>query len=311
MKIIFFGSDDFASAHLDRMIQHKMNVVACVTQPDRPKGRGMKVLFSPVKESAIKNSIPVLQPDDLKSSNFIQELKKFDADLFVVIAYGRFLPSSVLKIPKIMAINVHGSLLPQYRGAAPINWAIINGESTTGLTIIKLNPRMDAGEIISAEKVIIQLEDNSMTLRQKMISKGCELLIRTIELIKTKQYKLIPQDEKLATFAPKLSRELGMIEWKKQSAEEIHNLVRGLLPWPAAQSSINGIAIKILKTEVVSQSKSGKPGEILEIDKRGMTVSTGNGALLIKEVHPPSSKQMTTDEFTRGHPVKVGDIFGK
>lgn len=311
MKIIFFGSDDFAGAHLDHLLEREWTVAACVTQPDRPSGRGMKMLLSPVKESALKNRIPVLQPDDLKSSAFIQELKALKADVFVVIAYGRFLPPAVLAVPNMMAVNVHGSLLPLYRGAAPINWAIMNGDTKTGLTIIKLNPRMDAGEIIAAQEVAIDPAENSVQLRAKMISCGCPLLVRTLESVRDNQYTLRPQDESRVTFAPKLTRELGQIHWAEQSAVEIHNLVRGLLPWPAAQSMINQIPVKILSTEVISgQTRSGRPGEILAGDKLGLTVAASSGALRIKEIHPHSSKRMTADEFTRGYPVKTGDVFG-
>ncbi|MGE0268900.1 MAG: methionyl-tRNA formyltransferase [Candidatus Omnitrophota bacterium] len=312
MNIIFFGSDDFAGAHLEHLLESKRKVAACVTQPDRPKGRGMKMLLSQVKETALKNNIPVLQPDDLKSPDFIRELEGYNADLFVVIAYGRFLPPVVLDIPKIMAVNVHGSLLPQYRGAAPINWAIMNGDAVTGLTIIKLNPRMDAGEIISTEKVGIGPDEDSVSLRARMIAGGCPLLVRTIESIRNKQFTLLPQDEGRVTFAPKLTRELGVINWPGQSAAQIHNLVRGLLPWPAAGTTINHIQVKILKTAVIpGPNATGRPGEILAIEKQGMTVGTRSGALLIKEIHPHSSKRMTADEFTRGYPVKPGDVFGK
>lgn len=312
MKIVFFGSDDFAAAHFEYLVQHKYNVIGCVTQPDRPKGRGMKMILSPVKEIALNNKITVVQPDNLKSPAVTSELDAFKADLFVVIAYGRILPRKILELPKWMAVNVHGSLLPQYRGAAPINWAIINGETKTGLTIIKLNPQMDAGNIIAREEIPIGPQDTSVTLRADMIAKGCPLLIKTIDNIKGNKITLIRQDEARVTLAPKLTRELGVINWIKQSALEIHNLVRGLLPWPSAESTINGTTLKILKTEVLNGPHSqGAPGQVLMIEKQGITVATRSGALLIQELHPHSSKRMTADEFVRGYPVKLGDIFGK
>lgn len=311
MKIVFFGSDDFAAAHFEYLVQHKYNVIGCVTQPDRPKGRGMKMILSPVKEIALKNKITVLQPDNLKLPAVASELDAFKADLFVVIAYGRILPRKILELPKWMAVNVHGSLLPQYRGAAPINWAIINGETKTGLTIIKLNPQMDAGDIIAREEIAIGPDTTSVTLRADMISKGCPLLVKTIDYIKGNKITLTRQDEARVTLAPKLTRELGVINWTKQSALEIHNLVRGLLPWPCAESSINGTILKILKTDVLKGPQpQGVPGQVLAIGKQGISVAARSGALLIQELHPHSSKKMTADEFVRGYPVKLGDVFG-
>jgi len=211
MKIIFFGSDNFAAAHLQSLIDSNYQVVACVTQPDRPKGRGMKVVLSEIKECAEMHNIPILQPSTLKQDGLAEELKEFQSNVFIVIAYGRFLPTKILIIPPLGAINVHASLLPQYRGAAPINWAIINGEKETGLSIIKINEKMDAGDILAQRKIPISEDDTSMTLRAKMIKKGPSLLQQTLGDLSENRCTPVVQDHSKATFAPKLNKELGII----------------------------------------------------------------------------------------------------
>jgi len=253
MKIIFFGSDDFANAHLESLIASDHIISACVTQPDRPKGRGMKVVQSPIKTCAVKNNIEVLQPNDIKTSSFEEQLKNFNTDLFVVIAYGRILSLSILDIPGMGAINVHASLLPKYRGAAPINWAIINGEKETGLTIIKINPQMDAGDILSQANFKIGSEDTSISIRAKMLKEGPSLLLSTVKTLRKGEIKARKQDERKVTLAPKLTKEMGLIQWDKP-AGDIHNLTRGLLPWPSAYTYFKGKMLKVLSTEVVKDS---------------------------------------------------------
>ena len=308
MKIIFFGSDDFALAHLDALVEKGFEVELCVTQPDRPRHRGQKVIVSPIKEYAIEKNIAVYQPESLKSKAVIKHLKSLEADLFVVIAYGRILPQDLLDIPKVMSINVHGSLLPAYRGAAPINWVIINGEQMTGITIMRLNAGMDAGDIIDQVEVQINLDDDASSLRQRMIQAGVEQLPKTVQAIIDQQVKFSPQDDTKVTFAPKLTKELGKIDWSK-SAQQIHNLARGLVPWPSAYTHVNGKSLKIYGTKVIDHL-SGQPGEIIKIDDSGMQVSTGKGGLLIKEVHPESAKRMKVEDFVRGARIEVGYILG-
>ena len=249
MTLIFFGSDDFALVNLQRLISSPFPVVACVMRPDKPKGRGMKLAASPTKEFALKNKIPVLQPTDLNEASFIRELQKFQADIFVVIAYGKILPAEILKIPKFFCINVHGSLLPKYRGAAPINWAIINGDHTTGVTVIKMNEIMDAGEIINAQSMPMSDDDTAVTLRARMAQTSADLLVKTLQAIATKKFQLTKQDLSDVTYAPKLTKELGVINWKEDAAA-IHNLVRGLLPWPGAFTFFEGKRLKILETGI-------------------------------------------------------------
>ncbi len=331
MNIVFFGSDDFATVHLESLIGSTHEVVACVTQPDRPKGRGMKVIVSPVKECAARNSVPVFQPTSFKDEGFVEALKQFEAEVFVVIAYGRFLSQEVLDIPTQCAINVHGSLLPKYRGAAPINWAIIKGESETGLSIIKMNVQMDAGAVLAQEKILIEAEDTSVTLRAKMMQSGPSLLLKTMEDLMGGSAVCV-QDTTAVTFAPKLTKELGHIQWE-QSAEEIHNLVRGLLPWPTAYTFYKGKLLKILATEIVERDDEDcKPGEIIEISKDGFIVTTGlnrkqtSGVcvgsdftqtpevclrLLIKQVQLEGGKVMDAYSFTLGHKVEIGLLLGR
>ena len=309
MKLIFFGSDDFAAVHLKALVASSHDVAACVTQPDCPKGRGMKVLFSPIKDIAFEHKIPLLQPENLKSEDIVSKLKSYQADLFVVIAYGQILPANVLSIPKLFAVNVHTSLLPKYRGAAPINWAIINGEEESGVTIIKMNAALDAGEIIFQQKIKIGNTDTAVSLREKMMAIGPKLFLNTIEDLLRNHYTLKGQDAKFVTQAPKLTKELGKINWEK-SAQEIHNLVRGLLPWPGAYTGFKDKSLKILETKLSGDvNGSPKAGEVIEVNKEGIVVRTGQGALLITKVHAESSKPMDAHSFVIGHQLKNGFIF--
>ena len=307
----FFGSDDFAAAHLKSLIEAGEEVVGCVTQRDRPKGRGMKMSVSPLKSLAIEHDIPVLQPASLQGSNFIAQLSALRAALFVVIAYGRLLPQAVLDIPDIYTINVHPSLLPRYRGAAPINWAIIHGNAVTGISIIRLNVKMDAGDVIAQTEITIDPQDTAMTLRSRMVSVGAKLLLDTIENIGNRQIKPQPQDPGCVSLAPKLSKELGAIDWKNQSANQIHNLVRGLLPWPTAFTSYEGKVIKLLRTKYTDENRDHVPGRIIHIDKAAITVAAKSGTVSICELLPASSKAMSADEFVRGYHVQVGQELGQ
>ena len=314
MKTVFFGSDDFAAEHLKTLIHSAHEVMCCVTQPDRPKGRGMKIIVSPVKACAIKHNIPVLQPASLKDDALTKKLQGFQSDLFVVIAYGQFLPSKVLMIPPLGAINVHASLLPKYRGAAPINWAIINGEKETGISIIKINEAMDAGDILAEERIKIDQKDTAITLRGRMIKKGPAFLLKTMDDLTGCTPRR--QDNGLATFAPKLTKELGRIEWNTQ-AHTICNLVRGLLPWPSAYTFYKAGAygrtplLKILEAQVVEGDfASHEPGTVSEVGKKGIVVATGRNGILIKQVHLQDSKSMSAHNFVIGHNIREGFKFG-
>ena len=309
MNIIFFGSDDFAAEHLKALIRSPHHVVACVTQPDRPKGRGMRVVVSPVKEWAQTNKIPVLQPDTVSDQGFIRDLRNYGSDIFVVVAYGRFLPKTLLDIPAFGAINVHASLLPKYRGAAPINWAIINGEKESGVTVMRINERMDAGDILGAQKIKIAKGETAVSLKAKMMEAGPPLLEKTLEAIAAGRAKSVPQDEAKATLAPKLIRPLGRIQWSK-SAAEILNLVRGVTPWPGAYTDYNGKMLKVLNAEVSNKDAAGRePGEAMEVSKSGILVATGKNGLLVKQVHLQNAKPMDAYSFVVGHDLEVGHKF--
>ena len=309
MKIVFFGSDDFAAKNLENLIGSRHDVLACVTQPDRPKGRSLRITAPQVKLVAGENNIDVLQPRNLKDEDFLDCLKDYNADIFVVIAYGRILPDVVLAIPKIFCINVHGSLLPRYRGAAPINWAIINGEKQTGITIAKINQDLDSGDVLAQRTVDIRDNDTSVVLREKMIQKSIPFLLECLKDVEKGSLRLESQNAENVTYAPKLKKEMGLISWSETS-QKIHNLIRGLLPWPSAFTYYEGKILKILESEVVASfSKDAIPGEILAISKQGFIVNTSQQALLVKKVHPESSKPMDAKSFVVGHKLDVGFIF--
>jgi len=310
MKIVFFGSDDFALKSLEALVSSEHEVFACITQPDRAKGRGLKVVCSPIKDYALKNHIPVIQPTNIHDEIFVDQLKSFESDLFVIIAYGRILTPQILDIPKVFCINLHSSFLPKYRGAAPINWAIINGEEVTGNSIIKVNENMDAGEIISQEGIPIEDDDTAVTLRSKMAEKGSKLLLKTLQSIQANDFTLSKQDLSAVTYAPKLTKEVGVIKWTDK-AKNIQNLIRGVVPWPSAFTYYNSKILKILEADVVDlEIGIESPGDIIEITKEGFTVVTGKGALLIKKVHLESSKMMDASSFVAGHKIEVGFRLG-
>ncbi len=309
MNIVFFGSDDFAATHLEALSCSVHKVCGCVTQPDKARGRGWHMSSSPIKETATRYGIPIFQPLDLGQQSFLKELRNCNGDLFVVIAYGRLLPPSVLAMPPIMTINVHSSLLPRYRGAAPINWAIINGEQETGLTIMKLTEELDAGDILAQEKITIHNEDTSITLRSRMLTISPPFLLKTIDSIVKETYTLTIQDANAATMTKKLTKAMGRICWDKE-AMALHRLVRGLLPWPTAHTYYQGRLLKILETAVVpGHFTDHLPGEVIDVNKQGFIVATGQDALFIKRVHLEASRPMEAHCFIAGHKLEVGFIF--
>jgi len=308
MRIIFFGSDDFAAVHLTQLLESNHDVVACVTQPDRPKGRGMKLAESPIKSAALQKNIPLLQPVTLKDESVITDLKAFNADVFVVVAYGKILPETILSIPKIFCVNVHGSLLPKYRGAAPINWAIVNGDVETGVTVMKMSPILDAGEIILQAKMAIGPDDTASCLRERMAQLGAVTLIEALDHIGRGAHHLARQDLALVSYAPKLTKELSHISWS-EPAFKIHNLVRGLQPWPGACTNIGLKMIKILQTRVTA-SLPMTPGTISAIDKDGIVVAAGREALAILKVQPESGKPMDARSFAAGYKLTIGSKLG-
>ncbi len=297
MNIIFLGTPDFSIPSLKILTESKHNVLAVVTAPDKQRGRGRKVSFTPVKEFAIRNNLPLLQPEKLKNNlEFTEELKQFDVDIFVVVAF-RILPSDVFEIPKYGSFNLHASYLPKYRGAAPIQWALINGESETGLTTFKLAEKVDTGNIYLQMKVDIKPNNNFEALHDKLSMEGAKIVLDTVNLIESGDYVLQEQDNTLATPAPKITKEVSKIDWNKP-AYQIHNLIRGLSPVPGAYFEFKGKLIKIYKTEVVEREDLTP----LEIDqtKKELIVGCGEKALRVIELQQEGKKRMNVEEFLRG-----------
>lgn len=311
MKIVFFGTSDFAVAALEALslTSHKISMV--VTAADKRKGRGQRVGFSPVKLFAQKKRLTLFQPRDLQDRKFLQALKTEGADLFVVAAYGKILTKQVLQIPRIYAINLHASLLPKYRGAAPVNWAIIKGEKLSGVTVFKMNEYMDRGEIILQEKVNISSDETSISLGAKLSKLAAQALPGAIELIEQGRASLSVQDETRATFAPKLEKKDGLIDWRK-SAGEINSRIRGLQPWPGAFTYLDNKLLKIWQGQVVTGDKSKQAGQILRVDKqKGILVQTGRGQLLISMLQLEGKRKMSAAEFISGKKLETGKNLGR
>ncbi len=297
MKIIFMGTPEFSIPSLKILIENNHEILAVVSTPDKERGRGQRVTFTAVKQYAIEHNIQVYQPKKLKDNiEFEEQMKQLNPDLFVVVAF-RILPKEIFVIPKFGSFNLHGSYLPKYRGAAPIQWALINGDDETGLTTFKLAEKVDTGNIYLQEKVEINPEDNFETLHDRMSILGANLVLKTVEKIKNENYELKQQDDSLASPAPKITKEICLIDWNK-SAEEIHNLVRGLSPHPAAFFDYQNKVIKIYKTEIV-KNLSLKPLEIHQT-KTELIIGCGKDALRILEIQQEGKKRLTTEEFLRG-----------
>ena len=300
MKIIFFGSSEFAVPVLEAL-KVKEEVSLVVTQPDRKKGRTLKLSHTPVKETALRLGIKTFQPDSVNTKDSIEYLKKSNADIFIVVSFGQILSGEVLALPKLYSLNVHASLLPKYRGAAPINQAIASGEKETGVTIIKMDERMDEGEIALKETVAIDERDDAVTLSKRLSKKGAELLLKAIDSIKIKKINFLRQDDSLATYAPKLKKEDGLIDWCL-SADEIYNRIRAFLPWPGCFTHWNEKILKIWKARSIKTVDSGsKPGTVLEVKKGTIIVNTGKGAIAIEELQLQGKRRMNVEEFIAGH----------
>ena len=303
LKIIFMGTPEFAVPTLEAL-NEVAEIILAVTQPDRPKGRGQKLQPSPVKIFAEKNSLPILQPQKIKSPEVVAELKKFPADLIVVVAFGQILSQEILDLPKFGCINVHASLLPKYRGAAPIEWCLINGEKLTGVTTMQMDAGLDTGDMLLKSEVEISDEMILPELREKLQNAGAKLLIETIEKLQRGELNPVKQDDSLSNYAPMLTKNLGLIDWKK-AAREIHNLVRGL--YGGAFTFLKGEKIKIWRTKITAENLQLKVGEIKN-DSKKLFVGTGDGNLEILEIQAPNSKKMSADDFLRGH-RNIGEFF--
>lgn len=301
LKIIFMGTPEFAVPSLEILIQHNFNIVAVITAPDKPHGRGQKIVFSPVKVCALKYNIPVLQPEKLKSAAFLDELKNYHADLQVVVAF-RMLPEVVWAMPPLGTFNLHASLLPQYRGAAPIHWAIINGEKETGVTTFFLEHDIDTGSIIFQEREAIAEDDDVGSLYERLMHKGAALVLKTVHAIEAGEYAPMPQPEnENVKHAPKIFKETCEIPWNRTSYE-IRNFIRGLSPYPAAWTSINGKIFKIYKSGMADHHEGQQnPGEFTTDNKNYLYFKTKDGWVSIDELQPEGKKRMTIRDFFRGN----------
>lgn len=299
MRIVFMGTPEFAVPTLERIIEDGHEVVAVVTQPDKSKDRGMKLQFSPVKECAIKYNIPVLQPIKIrKDEEFLQKYKELNPDVTIVVAFGQILPKSVLEVPKLGCINVHASLLPKYRGAAPIQWSVINGDKITGVTTMYMDAGLDTGDMILKKEVEIGEEETAGELHDRLSVIGAEALSETLNLIEKGQVTREKQPEEF-TYAPMLTKETGKIDWNKKSSE-IDSLIRGVSPWPGAFAELCGKKFKVHKIKAVEGN--GAAGQILKADsKEGLIVATLDGAIEIIELQPENKKRMLAKDFLRGN----------
>jgi len=308
LRIIFMGTPDFAAKILKTLINGPDEVVAVVTQPDRAKGRGKKLTPPPAKVLAEDAGIPVLQPTKIKTEDFRNGLLTYRPDLIVVAAYGRILPKPLLELAPLGCINVHGSLLPRYRGAAPIQWSVINGEKETGVTIIQMNEGMDTGDILLKATFTTEPDETSGSLFDKLADLGSATLLKAIEGIQDGTIIPVAQDHEKATTAPMLKKNDGLIDWAKD-AQEIERLIRGLDPWPTAYCFLDSKRLRLFRPEVLHKDNGAQPGTVVQADKRGIFIACGKNTLLVKEIQPEGKKRMPVESFLCGHPIAAGTLL--
>ena len=303
MRVVFMGTPDIAAVCLKKLLADGFQVVGVYTQPDRPKGRGMKMVYSPVKEVALANGLLVFQPESFREDGAVQALAALKPDVCAVVAYGRILPQRVLDIPTLGCVNIHASLLPQYRGSAPYQWAVLDGLKETGVTAQHMALKMDAGDVIDVEKTPIGPDETAGELLDRLAVLGAGLLSRTLSRFEKGRPEGTPQDESRVTFAPMLDKSMCPIDWTK-TAEQVHNQVRGLHPWPVATAELAGTRFKIHSTQVVEGQKGAQPGKILALTKTGLQVACGEGAVEIRSLQAEGGKRMAAPDYFRGHPLE-------
>ena len=301
MRVVFMGTPDIAATCLKKIIEDGMDVVAVYTQPDRPKGRGMKMVFSAVKEVAISHNLPVFQPEHFREQETEEQLRALQPDVLAVVANGRILPQRVLDIPKLGCINIHASLLPQYRGSAPYQWAVLDGLAETGVSAQYMAAKMYAGDVIGVAKTPIGENETAGQLLDRLAVLGADLLRDTLHQVENGTAVANKQDEAAVTYAPMLDKSMCPIDFTK-SARQIHNQVRGLHPWPVATMELKGQRFKVHETRVLD--RSGKPGEILELNKQGLVIACGEGAIEIRQLQAEGGKRMAAPDYFRGHPLE-------
>lgn len=324
MRIVFMGTPDFSVPALKALVEAGHQVIAVVTQPDKPKGRGKEVQMTPVKIQAMEYGIPVYQPAKVREASFVEVLKGLEADVYVVIAFGQILPKAVLELPKYGCINIHASLLPKYRGAAPIQWCVIDGERETGITTMMMDVGLDTGDMLEKAVIPIEEKETGGSLHDKLSMAGGDLILSTLKKLEEGTLVRTPQTDEGTCYAKMLTKSLGDIDWN-QDAVSIERLIRGLNPWPSAYTTWNGKTIKIWAADVIAGreaaeflSESGvpaetgtAPGTVVCSDKRGLVVCTGGGLLSIRELQMEGKKRMDTPAFLRGYPIPAGDVFVK
>ncbi|MBU5614315.1 methionyl-tRNA formyltransferase [Geomonas azotofigens] len=308
LRIIFMGTPEFACPTLRTLIERGENVVAVVTQPDRPKGRGQQTLPPPVKVVAQEHGIPVLQPVKVRLPESIEEIRALEPDLIVVVAFGQILPKALLDIPKHGCINVHASLLPRYRGAAPLNWCIINGEDETGVTTMMMDVGLDTGDMLLKSATPIDPDEDTQSLHDRMSQLGAKLLAETLDRLVAGELTPEKQDDSLTCYAPMMKKEDGLIDWTR-SARDIKNQVRGMTPWPGAFSFLDDKLLKVYKVQTAAGT--GNPGEVVAAGRDGIEVACGEGSLLIRELQLEGKKRMAAGDFLAGYKVPAGSLLGR
>lgn len=303
MRVVFMGTPDIAATCLTRLLEDGFEVVGVYTQPDRPKNRGMKLTFSPVKEVALAHQLPVLQPEHFKDPETVQTLRELQPDVIAVVAYGRILPQSVLDIPEKGCVNIHASVLPAYRGSAPYQWAVLDGQQESGVTAQYMRLEMDAGDVIDVAKTPIGPDETAGELLDRLAVLGAELLSKTLKQIEQGTAQRHPQDPSQVSFAPMLDKSMCPIDWNK-TAQQVHNQVRGLNPWPVATAELGGKRFKIYQTKIVEEETDAAPGTILKLTKTGLQVACGKGVVEIRMLQAEGGKRMAAPDYFRGHPLE-------
>ena len=304
MRVVFMGTPDIAATCLSKILENGCNVVGVYTQPDRPKNRGMKLAFSPVKEVALQHDLPVFQPENFREDETVEQLRALKPDVVAVVAYGRILPQRVLDIPTIGCINIHASLLPCYRGSAPYQWAVLDGLTETGVTAMYLCREMDAGDIIDCAKTPIDPNETAGELLDRLAVLGAELLCRTVRRMQDGPVEAVPQNCACVTYAPMLDKSMCPIDWHK-TAQQVHNHVRGMNPWPVATTELGGKRFKIYTTALTGEKTDAAPGSVLGITKTGLRMACSDEVIEIRVLQAEGGKRMAAPDYFRGHPLEM------
>jgi len=309
MNIVFMGTPDFSVPALRALIDAGHHVQAVITQPDKPKGRGKEVQFTPVKQAAMEYNIPVYQPWKIKDEEFVGKLRLLNPEVIVVIAFGQILSGDILSIPKFGCINIHASLLPKYRGAAPIQWAVINGEKVSGVTTMYMDEGLDTGDMLDRIEILLDEKETGGSLHDKLSQAGAKLILETLEKIKNGTITKVPQDDLESSYAGMMDKQLGSIDFSMK-AVEIERLIRGLNPWPSAYTNLNDKILKIWDADILDKNFNGESGEIEEVSDKGIIVKTGENALVIKNLQLEGKKRMDVADFLRGYSLNPGQKLG-